>query len=164
MIEGAQDWRWLLYALLVIAAIGDIRSLRIPNILPIAIVATLVVALMATAAPPDDFVKAATSGLIGLAIGYGLFAARLMGGGDGKLFAAAAAWFSAEALLSVGLWISIAGIVVALAALVVRSLRRASRSDAVETPTMKTPIPYGVAIAAGVIIAAHVPIASMVAS
>lgn len=157
MIEGAQDWRWILYALLVVAAIGDIRSLRIPNALPLSIVAALFCILALTSAPAEDFAKAALSGLIGLAVGYGFFAARLMGGGDGKLFAAAATWFTAGALLSVGLWVSIAGIGVALAALAVRTMRAAAQGAGDGPPPLKTPVPYGVAIAAGVIIAAQTP-------
>ncbi len=157
MIESAYDWRWALYALLLAAAVGDIRSMRIPNFIPLSIVAALVTALAAASAPADAYAKAAVSGLVGLAIGYGFFALRLMGGGDGKLFAAAATWFTAGALLSVGLWVSISGIAVALAALMVRTLRRASQAEHSGPSPMKTPIPYGVAIAAGVIIAAQTP-------
>lgn len=157
MIEGAQDWRWLLFALLVAAAIGDVRSYRIPNALPLAIVGALFVALVVTSAPAEAYVKAATSGAIGLGIGYAFFMVGLMGGGDGKLFAAAASWFSAGALLSVGLWVSLAGVIVALAALAIRAVRPKSAGGPAAVPTLKTPVPYGVAIAAGVIAAAQMP-------
>lgn len=157
MIESAHDWRWLLYALLVAAAIGDIRSLRIPNIFPLAIVGALIAALLAASAPADAYFKAAISGAIGFSVGYAFFALGLMGGGDGKLFAAAATWFGAGALLSVGLWVSVAGIFVALAALVARSGSMKAGDAGAARPALKTPIPYGVAIAAGVIIAAQSP-------
>lgn len=157
MIESAQDWRWLLYALLVAAAVGDVRALRIPNVIPLSIVAALLIALLAASAPADTYLKAATSGVIGLAVGYGFFALGLMGGGDGKLFAAAASWFTAGALLSVGLWISLAGIVVAMTALVFRAAGKKSFEGDAPRSALKTPIPYGVAIAAGVIIAAQSP-------
>lgn len=154
MIDSAYDWRFLLYALLVAAAASDLRSMRIPNALPIAVVAALVGALLLAGAPPDAFRDAALSGLIGLFVGYALFRLRLMGGGDGKLFAASAAWFGSGALLAVGFFVSLAGIVVALLALVARSSALAKQPASVRA-ALKTPVPYGVAIALGVVIAAE---------
>lgn len=160
MIESAYDWRWVLYALLAAAAASDIRSYRIPNVLPLAVVGALVVAMIFSAAPAEDYAAAAGSGLIGLGVGYAFFRLRLMGGGDGKLFAAAAAWFSAGALLSVGFFVSLAGIAVALAALFARTRRSvgagAGDGGALKA-ALKTRVPYGVAIAIGVVIASLVP-------
>lgn len=163
MIESAHDWRWLLVVLLVGAAVSDIRSLRIPNLIPVAIILSLVLALLVNGAPLTDYAAAGKSGLIGLVVGYALFYLRLMGGGDGKLFAAAAAWFTPAALLGVGFLVSLAGIVVALAALVARALKTAKASapaaDAIRS-ALKTPIPYGAAIALGVTAAAVMPVAA----
>jgi prepilin peptidase CpaA len=159
VIESAYDWRWLLYALLAAAAATDIRSYRIPNALPLAVVAALLLAMFVSSAPAEDYAAAAGSGLIGLAVGYALFRFRLMGGGDGKLFAAAAAWFSVEALLGVGLFVSLAGIAVALAALLARTRRSvgagAGAGGAMKA-ALKTRVPYGVAIAIGVVVASLV--------
>lgn len=159
MIESVEGWRWILFALLAAAAVSDIRALRIPNILPLAILASLAVALIANGAPIGDYRSAAKSGLIGLAVGYAFFAFGLMGGGDGKLFAASAAWFNAGALLGVSLLVSIAGVVVALAALAARAVARRSTTaegGAVRS-ALKTKVPYGVAIAIGTIVAAQLP-------
>ncbi len=163
MIESAHDWRWLLAALLVVAAASDIRSLKIPNFIPIAVVCSLVLAMLADGASAADYVAASKSGLIGLGVGYGFFHFRLMGGGDGKLFAAAAAWFTPSALLAVGFLVSVAGIVVALAALAVRASNTASAPTAPAAAiksALRTPIPYGVAIALGVTAAAFMPVAA----
>lgn len=152
MIESVHDWRWLLFALLAVAAASDIRALKIPNELSLAIVAAAAVALAANGAPPADFASAAISGLIGLAVGYALFAAGLMGGGDGKLFAAGATWFAPPALLAAGLFTSLAGVVLALAVFAARTLRNARGANPIGASAraaMKGPIPYGVAIAAG---------------
>lgn len=157
MIESVEGWRWGLFALLAAAAVGDIRALRIPNALPLAILALLAVGLVANGAPIGDYRSAALSGLIGLAVGYVFFAVGLMGGGDGKLFAASAAWFPAGALLGVGLLVSIAGVLVAVAALAARAVGRMSttaQGGAIKA-ALKTKVPYGVAIAIGVIVAAH---------
>lgn len=158
MIESVETWRWLLYVLLGAAALSDIRSLRIPNYFPLGVVAALVVALVAASAAPEAYAQAAGSALIGLAVGYAVFALKLMGGGDGKLFAAAAAWFQPSALLAVGFWVSLSGIGLALAALAARALRAQAKSapDVAATPALKTPIPYGVAIAVGALIAAEI--------
>ncbi len=82
-----------------------------------------------------------------------------MGGGDGKLFAASAAWFNAGALLGVGLLVSMAGVVVALAALAARAIGKMSPTskDCAIRPAFKTKVPDGVAIAIGVIVAAQPP-------
>ncbi len=160
MIDSVFDWRWMLFVLLGAAAVGDIRSYRIPNIIPVGVIIALVVALVASSAPAEDYAAASASGLIGLGVGYAFFRFGLMGGGDGKLFAAAAAWFNAGALLSVGFFVSLAGIAVALAALAARSLRPATPTTAgggAMKSLLKTRIPYGVAIAAGVAIATSSP-------
>jgi Flp pilus assembly protein protease CpaA len=84
-----------------------------------------------------------------------------MGAGDGKLFAAAT-WFTAGALLAAGLWAALAGVAVALAMLTVRALRRMSSSERVGAAVkgaLKTPVPYGVAIALGFVAAAQQSVA-----
>lgn len=161
MIESVCDWRWLLYALLAAAALSDIRTMRIPNALPLGVVGALIVALAANSAPAEDYAAAALSGLIGLGVGYLFFTLRIMGGGDGKLFAATACWFGASALLGLGLWISIAGLFVGLAALAARALRaRASSAEGGGSvvSALKAPAPYGVAIALGSVFAAEAPL------
>lgn len=162
MIEIVENWRWLLYALLAAAAASDMRSLRIPNALPVAIALSAAIVLFIGKASPADYVTAASSGLIGLGVGYAFYALGLMGAGDGKLFAAAATWFTAGALLFAGLWVSLAGVAVALAMLAVRTLRNMSSSERVSAAVkgaLKTPVPYGVAIALGFIAAAQQSVA-----
>lgn len=162
MIEAVEDWRWLLYALLLAAAFSDIRSLKIPNALPVLIAASSAVILFAGKAAPADYGTAALSGLIGLGVGYAFYAFGLMGAGDGKLFAAAATWFTAGALLPISLFVSLAGVAVALGLLLVRTLRGLSASDRAGgalKSALRTPVPYGVAIALGFVAAAQQSVA-----
>lgn len=162
MIETVENWRWILFALLAAAALSDIRSLRIPNAIPVGIALSAALALFISKAPPADYATAASSGLIGLCVGYAFYALGLMGAGDGKLFAAAATWFTAGALLAASLWVSLAGVAVALAMLAVRTLRKLNSSErigAVVKSALKTPVPYGVAIALGFVAAAQQSIA-----
>jgi prepilin peptidase CpaA len=148
MHEMVGIWRYALYALLLYAAVRDIRAFIIPNFVSIAALAVLAAAFIASGAAPEAWKNAAISGAIALAIGYALFAAGLMGAGDGKLFAATAAWFAPVALLELGFMISVAGCILSVAALAFAALRRNR-----DRPLLRTKIPYGVAIAAGAIIA-----------
>lgn len=158
MVETLESWRWLLFVLLGAAALTDIRSFRIPNAIPLAVAVTALILLVIFRAPSDEFVAAAASGLIGLAVGYALFAIGWMGAGDGKLFAAAACWFAPAALLAAGLFVSLAGVAVSLSILGISSLRRMSAAQAqATTSALKTPVPYGVAIAVGFFLAAQLP-------
>lgn len=141
-------WRYALYALLLYAAARDVRAFIIPNFVSVAVLAALALALLVGGANAESWKNAAISGAIALAIGYALFAAGLMGASDGKLFAATAAWFAPFALLELGFLISVAGCVLALLALGLAASRRNR-----EQPLLRTKIPYGVAIAAGAIIA-----------
>ncbi len=162
MIESIEDWRSLLFALLTAAASSDIRALKIPNIVPVGVALSAALALFAAKAPPADYATAASSGLIALGVGYAFYAFKLMGAGDGKLFAAGATWFSTGALLSVGLWVSLTGVALALVMLAVRTLRDISSPNPVGgglKTALKTPVPYGVAIAIGFIAAAQQSIA-----
>ena len=152
MIEGTEGFRLLLYALLAGAVAGDIRSFRIPNIIPLLVLGALALALVLSGAPPESWRDAAISGLFGLGAGYLLYRLKMMGGGDGKLIAATAAWFGARSLLGLAFLISLAGIFVALVALVARTT--AGAPGGVKA-ALKTRVPYGVAIALGAMAAAE---------
>ena len=162
MIESLYEWRGVLFALVIVAAIIDIRSFTIPNVLPVLAIGLLPVILLAVGAPGSDYKAAALAGLVGLAIGYALFALGVMGGGDGKLFAAVAAWFGLGAMINLGFWIALCGVFVSLISLLIQTASRRSMQGAAKggsSSIMRTPVPYGVAIAAGVIIAAQAPLA-----
>ncbi|OFX00211.1 MAG: hypothetical protein A3E78_06445 [Alphaproteobacteria bacterium RIFCSPHIGHO2_12_FULL_63_12] len=162
MIETVENWRWLLYALLAAAAFSDLRSLKIPNALPVLIALSAAAVLFIGKAAPSDYAAAAASGLIGLGVGYALYAVGLMGAGDGKLFAAASTWFTASALLVAGLFVSLAGVVLALVMLGARLIRgtsAAERIGATVKSALKTPVPYGVAIALGFVATAQQSVA-----
>lgn len=158
MIETVENWRWLLFALLAAAALSDIRSLRIPNAIPAGIALSAAFVLLVSKASLADYGTAASSGLVGLAVGYAFYSFGLMGAGDGKLFAAAATWFTLGSLLVASLWVSLAGLAVAFALLLVRTLRNRGSSGhmggAVKS-ALKTPVPYGLAIALGFVAAAQ---------
>ena len=95
---------WILPGLFVAAAISDLTSFTIPNILPAAMLALFVVFLasMALSGHPLSWHETSLhllAGLIGLAAGMALFATGWVGGGDAKLLAAACLWLGWNALI-----------------------------------------------------------------
>ncbi len=78
-------------ALLLVAAVEDVRRLTIPNRIPLAII-LLYPAYVLSAPGAVDWSGAAVLAGASLGIGLILFAYRFTGGGDVKLFVAASLW------------------------------------------------------------------------
>ncbi|MAS43714.1 MAG: hypothetical protein CML46_03965 [Rhodobacteraceae bacterium] len=101
--------------LLVAAAVWDLRRMRIPNKLNAAM-ALLFVVLGPLTLPPEALGWRALGAVIVLALGFGLFALRRMGGGDVKMLGACALFVApatvalALQLLAVGLLVGLAGV------------------------------------------------------
>jgi prepilin peptidase CpaA len=153
-----------LVVVLVVAAISDVRTRRIPNSL---VLGGLAVALLARV--PDGLsgtaLGAAGAG-VGLVIGLALFALGALGGGDGKLLMVVGAFFGPVQFLGALLAIAIAGGVLAVAMAIaggtilpamlstgrlLRYLLTFGRGGELRTleSSGAQRIPYGVAIAAG---------------
>jgi prepilin peptidase CpaA len=75
---------------LLVAAVTDLRALRIPNALVALGLAVAVARLLLTPAPLWPHLGL---GLVAFAVTFALFAANLIGGGDAKLFPVAVLWF-----------------------------------------------------------------------
>ena len=136
----------LILAICMIAgAFADLRSRRIPNWLSLA---TAIAGL--SFAAYESWSSAlpwhAGSMFAALAIGMLLFGLKVWGGGDGKFFAATAAWFPLTSMVPLIVGISLAGLALALVWL--------ARGLFVKDPETKSKlplVPYGVAIAIGAI-------------
>jgi len=128
----------VLAALLIAAAITDIRSRIISNRLNIAIACLAPLYWVASGLPawPDMALQVALgAGVLGL-FAF-LFALGMMGGGDVKLLAAVALWFPWQALVVLLVIMSLLGGVVTLITVIHhRMSKRAGQPE----------IPYGVAI------------------
>jgi prepilin peptidase CpaA len=130
-----------LAATLVVAAVIDVRTFTISNRLNLAVAlsAPLYWLSISMSPWPDMAIQLAAGGIV-FAILAGAFYAGMMGGGDVKLAAALALWFSPAGTLKFLVLMSLAGGVLTLVILAWHRLqRRVGRPE----------IPYGVAIAFG---------------
>lgn len=144
-------------ALMLAAAVWDGTSLTIPNRLNATLAVLFVPAALVAGLSPLEAALCLGFGVAVLAVGMGLFAMNVAGGGDAKLLAAAGLWLGPQAGMSFLFWTVMAGGLLAVALIVVR---RASVPLAPVAPrwaapllTQGGPVPYGVAIAAGAIVA-----------
>jgi prepilin peptidase CpaA len=130
-----------LAALLVTAAVIDVRTFTISNRLnlTVALLAPLYWLSISLTPWPGVAIQLAAGATV-FAILAGAFYAGMMGGGDVKLAAALALWFSPSAIIKFLVLMSLAGGVLTLVVLAWHSAkRREGRPE----------IPYGVAIAFG---------------
>lgn len=160
--------------LLVIGCISDLRSRKIPNELVLAI---LVTGLLFALVTSTDAWRAIGISLAGTAVGFAIwivfYLIGVIGAGDVKFFAAAGAWLGPATTWHAALIAAIAGGVLAVAFLVMerrlgdvlrRTAMAASSGSLADVPKMAAfpdtkhrPLPYGVALAIGALLAAWVP-------
>jgi prepilin peptidase CpaA len=134
----------LLALLLVAAAVIDVRTFTISNRLVVAVAVLAPVYWWSAGVPlwPDAAIQLAVA--LGVFVLLALaFYAGMMGGGDVKLAAALALWFSPASTLRFLVFMSIAGGLLTLALLAAHRLRRRPG---------RPEIPYGVAIAIAALI------------
>ncbi|WP_246658284.1 prepilin peptidase [Rhizobium sp. FKY42] len=143
--------------LLIHAALSDLLAMKIPNWLSLTIVC-----LFIPAAWLSDLSAAAIGYSLGVAVAvfavcFLLFVLNVMGGGDAKLLTALALWFGlTPALLVFLVKVAFAGGVLTLAILAIRWKSHLVTDRGVWLPASLTTakkIPYGIAIAAGALMA-----------
>jgi prepilin peptidase CpaA len=131
----------LLAILLVVAAVIDVRTFTISNSLNLAVALLAPIYWLSIALPlwPNAAIHLAVGAGVFVLLA-GAFYAGMMGGGDVKLAAALALWFSPASTVKFLVLMSIAGGVLTLAVIALHRTRgRVGRPE----------IPYGVAIAFG---------------
>jgi prepilin peptidase CpaA len=143
-------------ALLVLAAGWDLASYTIPNWLQVALSVAFLLYAGVVAMPLAVFGMHALAGLCALILGFALFAFGYIGGGDAKLFAATALWLGWHDLLLYALIASLIGGALALLFIGVRRLPLPAvlyGQGWVARLHQAKFIPYGVALAAGGLLA-----------
>lgn len=138
--------------LLIYAACTDAARLIIPNRVSIALALAFPIAALGLGVAPLQVGWHLLVGAGVLAVGFGLFAFNIFGGGDAKLLAATSLWVGADGLLTLLTWTAIAGGLLALALLAARQFVKQTET----TPPFvnhllkqQNGIPYGVAIMCG---------------
>lgn len=147
----------LFFGIMAAAAVSDLVSYRIPNILPLLLVVIFLVYVPTLPVPWPDTLSHLGAGLAMLAIGWALFAFGLLGGGDAKLFAAISLWMGWGGLANYLIIFSICGGILALLLLLFRRLPLPGWFSAppwiAALHDKNQGVPYGIALAAGAIIA-----------
>lgn len=140
-------------ALLAAAAVWDVSSFTIPNYLSLAVAGTFALFALAIGLPFASLGLHLLAGLIGLIIGFTMFARNYIGGGDAKLYAGMALWFGPHDLVAYSLVATILGGLLTLMLLALRQLPLpvglVRQEWIIKLHDSKSGIPYGVALAAG---------------
>ena len=134
-------------ALLVAASCCDVLRLRIPNMIPLALVALFALQLLigrGVAAPLDHLLAMG----LALAVLLPLFALNMLGGGDVKLLAAVALWLGMGKLAALMILVGIVGGVFALLWLAMRWLIRTGLGGRTLPPSLQAhaPLPFALPI------------------
>jgi prepilin peptidase CpaA len=148
----------LFAALVLTGAVRDLVSYTIPNWISLAIVAMFPLAALAAGLPLADAGLHAAVGAGALVAGMAMFALRWIGGGDAKLFAAAALWVGWAGALDFVLWTALAGgglamLLLSLRSTVLRPVVLLGPQWLVKLSEPGGAAPYGVAIAVGALAA-----------
>jgi prepilin peptidase CpaA len=143
MINLASLLLLVLAILLVVAAVGDIRSRIIPNRLNAAVALLAIPFWIAAGLGWHDILIQIGLAFAVLAIFAACYAIGMMGGGDAKLLAALALWMPLGDMATLLVWMALGGGVLTIAMLVSHRLRKNKA---------KIEIPYGVAISAAALL------------
>jgi prepilin peptidase CpaA len=99
----------ILPSLMIVAALTDVASYRIPNWLTGLTAALFFPMALLTQMPLVEFGWHVLAGAVLFVVGYVLFALRVFGGGDAKMMAAAGLWFGTSQSLQFLIMTSLAG-------------------------------------------------------
>lgn len=144
-------------ALVIIAGLKDLTTMRIPNWISLLLIVFFFPTALLMGLPLTTIALHVAVGFAALVVGAGMFALRWIGGGDAKLMAAACLWLGLQGSGMFLLWTGVMGGLFCLALLFARFHSRPYLAGApgwvVSLMEPKGDIPYGVAIAAGALMA-----------
>ena len=147
----------ILPALVIVAGLKDLTSMKIPNWISGLLILGFVPAALLVGLAPIAMAIHLGVGVAALLIGMGLFALRFLGGGDVKLMAAACLWLGVSGTGVFVLATAVIGGLLCLALILARTWLRPYVAGGpgwvAQLMEPKGDIPYGVAIAAGVLVA-----------
>ena len=143
---------WFFPTVMAMAAVSDLLTMTIPNRLTLVLAAGFGLACLAAGLGVAEVGSHLSAGVAMLVLGFAFFAFGWIGGGDAKLFAAAALWFGWEQLLDYGLAAGLIGGALTIAILLARRMPLppilVRQSWILRLHDPKTGVPYGIALAA----------------
>ncbi len=135
---------------MILAMVADFRTFNIPNSLPLVLILAYPLAALSAGFTWQQILWAFALGMLALLAAVVMFAMKIMGGGDGKLLAAATLWTGQERLLEFLLLTALAGGFLALSLLLYRRLPLANALSGMATLRQlhekKQDVPYAIAI------------------
>jgi prepilin peptidase CpaA len=144
-------------ALVIVAGLNDLLTMKIPNWIPGLLILAFFPAALVVGLPPLMIATHVGIGALALVVGAGLFALRWIGGGDAKLMAATCLWLGLSGSV---VFLLYTGLVGGGFCLVLMFARAHSQPFLLRAPGWlarlmepRGDIPYGVAIAAGALLA-----------
>ena len=138
----------------LMAALNDANAMKIPNRIPLIVLAAYFAMVPFTWAGMPMFIEHLTVGVVLFAVGFAMFAFGWMGGGDAKLLAATSFWFTWPDAFAYMVYTSLFGGALTLFIMLGRSYIPVRVFTSQWAQTMfkdETKIPYGLALAAGAI-------------
>jgi len=144
-------------ALVIVGGLKDLTSMKIPNWISGVLILAFFPAALAIGLSPMTVAAHAGIAALALVVGAGMFALRWIGGGDAKLMAASCLWLG---VTGSGMFLLYTGLIGGMFCLALMFARAYSRPYLLGAPGWivqlmepKGDIPYGVAIAAGALMA-----------
>lgn len=143
----------VVFVVTLLSCVSDVRSLRIPNLHSVIIVAAFAIAFLVSKesfGPLWNHVGAL--GVVFL-VTYLMFITGMMGGGDSKLGSALALWVGIKGVIVYVFWMAVVGGLIGGLSLLIRKNKPFAKplpgSWMAEAQEGKNSIPYGVAISIG---------------
>ncbi len=147
----------ILPALAIVAGLKDLTTMTIPNWISGLLILTFFPTALVSGLGPMEMAVHVGIALAALFAGAGMFALRWIGGGDAKLIAASCLWLGVSGSGMFLLWTGVMGGLFCVSLLFARFYARpyvhAFPGWTVKLLEPRGDIPYGVAIAAGVLMA-----------
>jgi prepilin peptidase CpaA len=135
---------------MIVAMIADFRTFNIPNSLPLILMLAYPLAALSAGFSWQQILWTFALGSLVLLVAVAMFVMKIMGGGDGKLLAAATLWTGQERLLEFLLLTALAGGILALSLLLYRRLPLANALSGMaalrQMHENKQDVPYAIAI------------------
>lgn len=147
----------VLPALVIMAGLTDLTSMKIPNWISGLLILGFFPAALLVGLSPTEVAIHVGVGLAALFVGAAMFAMRWLGGGDAKLLASGCLWFGLGGAAPFLLWTCVVGGLFCLALMLARQWAAPYVAGAPgwvgRLMEPKGDIPYGVAIAVGALLA-----------